>query len=732
MATVKRPLDAPPAAAADGGVVEDGAPKKRKSRFSAAAGPGEGDAPAAAAPVGAAIAGAPSLVPLGRPVLPVGSMPGPGPLQGGLDPNVLRAVQEATARAAMLGPGGMGGVPGTATPAPLVPGGRLLPGMGPLPTPGLPTLPKVPLGTFVLGPNAGATMGAGVGSGAGMGAAAAAAAAVAAAAKAMSSAGLGGGAGGLLGAAAGGGTGASSSALSHISSQIAESLAKLRAVKEAVKAPAKASANPYLAHHRAAPAAAAPTADATGAPTPAVDDGTDAAAAAVVREVGVDPRLVEANRRSRGKRAFQFIAEGSIVKEAEHLRQKEAKNKIIAQTRGPGSRRKPTRHGELGGDEDAAAEDGDFNPNKLLMAGAAAVAVPARPPPDGPVPDVEWWDAAFLPADKRKNRAAAGVWVPFLAGVCVWMGGGWLSGWVGGWLCGFGRPLSTTLFPVRPPSRLHMCVHVCALSNSCCVGSPMPRAMCVCFPETLHAQRVGTTSRLTLEAELCATYAELAVANCKTTAYVEHPVPIQPLIDANAPRAMPLMLTKKERKRIRRQRRAEREKEKQDKIRLGLLPPPAPKVKISNLMRVLGERAVADPSMVEKEVREQMESRQRNHDMRNLARKLTPMERKDKAAKKNAKGMADGIHVALFRVRNLEDRVHRFKVEVNANESMLSGFVVLCKSANCNLVVVEGGTTLSDTGTKPSLPQLQFSCVFFLLASLVVGFWAPVYACACV
>ena len=36
----------------------------------------------------------------------------------------------------------------------------------------------------------------------------------------------------------------------------------------------------------------------------------------------------------------------------------------------------------------------------------------------------------------------------------------------------------------------------------------------------------------------------------------------------------------------------------QDKIKLGLMKPPPPKVKMSNLMRVLGPEAVADPSRV--------------------------------------------------------------------------------------------------------------------------------------
>ncbi len=65
-----------------------------------------------------------------------------------------------------------------------------------------------------------------------------------------------------------------------------------------------------------------------------------------------------------------------------------------------------------------------------------------------------------------------------------------------------------------------------------------------------------------------------------------------------------------ERKKLRTQRRNEREKEKQELIRQGLLEPPKPKVKISNLMRVLGTEAVADPSAVEKQVREQMAERE--------------------------------------------------------------------------------------------------------------------------
>ena len=47
----------------------------------------------------------------------------------------------------------------------------------------------------------------------------------------------------------------------------------------------------------------------------------------------------------------------------------------------------------------------------------------------------------------------------------------------------------------------------------------------------------------------------------------------------------------------------------QDPIRQGLLEAPKPKVKLSNMMRVLGSEATADPTAVEAQVRQQMEDR---------------------------------------------------------------------------------------------------------------------------
>ena len=75
--------------------------------------------------------------------------------------------------------------------------------------------------------------------------------------------------------------------------------------------------------------------------------------------------------------------------------------------------------------------------------------------------------------------------------------------------------------------------------------------------------------------------------------YVQHPIAVKALGGDKAEVSLPMYLTKKERKRIRKSAREEREREKRDKMMMGLLPPPEPKFKLSNFMKVLGDQAIA-------------------------------------------------------------------------------------------------------------------------------------------
>jgi len=173
------------------------------------------------------------------------------------------------------------------------------------------------------------------------------------------------------------------------------------------------------------------------------------------------------------------------------------------------------------------------------------------------------------------------------------------------------------------------------------------------------------------------------------TLYVEHPVIIKPPFDIGELPPMPMFLTKTERKKLRRQTRMERQKDAQERVLLGIEPPPKPKVKISNLMRVLTNEAIQDPTQIEKEVRRQMAERQAAHEARNQARKLTPEERKAKKRRKLQEDTSCGTRVAVFRIMDLSHPKRRFKVEVNATDNYMSGCILMCP--DMNLVIVEGG-----------------------------------------
>ncbi|XP_026441987.1 protein RDM16-like, partial [Papaver somniferum] len=120
----------------------------------------------------------------------------------------------------------------------------------------------------------------------------------------------------------------------------------------------------------------------------------------------------------------------------------------------------------------------------------------------------------------------------------------------------------------------------------------------------------------------------------KITIYVEHPLPIEPPAEPAPPPPQPLKLTKKEQKKLRTQRRLAKEKDRQEMIRQGLLEPPKSKVKMSNLMKVLGSEVTQDPTRLEMEIRSAAAEREQAHVDRNIARKLTPAERREKKEKK--------------------------------------------------------------------------------------------------
>eukprot|EP00088_Acartia_fossae_P062711 TRINITY_DN75900_c0_g1_i1.p1 TRINITY_DN75900_c0_g1~~TRINITY_DN75900_c0_g1_i1.p1 ORF type:complete len:230 (+),score=42.17 TRINITY_DN75900_c0_g1_i1:29-718(+) len=140
---------------------------------------------------------------------------------------------------------------------------------------------------------------------------------------------------------------------------------------------------------------------------------------------------------------------------------------------------------------------------------------------------------------------------------------------------------------------------------------------------------------------------------------------------------------------MRRQNRRENWKERQDKIRLGLVLPDEPKVKMSNLMRVLGNEQVLDPTKIEAHVRAQMAKRKADHEQANAERKLTPAQKKEKVARKLKEDTSAGVSVAVYRLKNLSNPAKKWKLEKNCQQLYMTGTVVLYQDVN--VVVVEGG-----------------------------------------
>jgi U4/U6 small nuclear ribonucleoprotein PRP3 len=174
----------------------------------------------------------------------------------------------------------------------------------------------------------------------------------------------------------------------------------------------------------------------------------------------------------------------------------------------------------------------------------------------------------------------------------------------------------------------------------------------------------------------------------QVTDLVQHPALIEPEGESHVPPKM-LMLTLQERKKARRLRRLQAQKDKQEKISLGLLPPEQPKAKISNMMNIFGKQAISDPTKIEQIVQDQIKGRLEAHLKHNEDAKLTKEEKRDKMIKKYKEDTSNGVSVAVFKVVDLSNPSHKFKVEMNAKQNYLTGICVL--NSGCNLVIVEGG-----------------------------------------
>lgn len=133
------------------------------------------------------------------------------------------------------------------------------------------------------------------------------------------------------------------------------------------------------------------------------------------------------------------------------------------------------------------------------------------------------------------------------------------------------------------------------------------------------------------------------------TLLIQHPIPLPPPGEKNKPAPKPLKLTTKEQKKLRKQRRAAELQDHQDRVRMGLIPPDAPKVRMANMVRVLTNDAVTDPTKLEARIRREVQMRKTKHEKDNLERKLTAEQRREKLEEKREQDEKKGLKGALFR-----------------------------------------------------------------------------------
>ncbi|KAH8840158.1 hypothetical protein MCOR27_011112 [Pyricularia oryzae] len=173
------------------------------------------------------------------------------------------------------------------------------------------------------------------------------------------------------------------------------------------------------------------------------------------------------------------------------------------------------------------------------------------------------------------------------------------------------------------------------------------------------------------------------------TELIQHPVALEPPQDKNVQAPKPMFLTAKEQKKLRRQRRAADLKEKQAKVRLGLLPPEPPKITRNNMMVVLADQAVKDPTAVEAQVNREVAKRHEGHLQANEERKLTKEQRHEKLAANQEKDASKGLHLLVFKINSLANGQHRYKIAVNAEQHALTGICIM--HPRFSIVIVEGG-----------------------------------------
>ncbi|EGF83475.1 hypothetical protein BATDEDRAFT_36520 [Batrachochytrium dendrobatidis JAM81] len=125
------------------------------------------------------------------------------------------------------------------------------------------------------------------------------------------------------------------------------------------------------------------------------------------------------------------------------------------------------------------------------------------------------------------------------------------------------------------------------------------------------------------------------------------------------------------------------------------------------MMRVFGEEAISNPTLVEAKVREQIAARKQKHIDLVASSRLTDEQRKEKLRNKLQEDTSLLVHVAVFRIDDLSHPQNTFKVTQNAQQYNLTGAAIV--QPKMNVVIVEGGPKGIKAYKKLMLRRIDWS-----------------------
>ena len=134
---------------------------------------------------------------------------------------------------------------------------------------------------------------------------------------------------------------------------------------------------------------------------------------------------------------------------------------------------------------------------------------------------------------------------------------------------------------------------------------------------------------------------------------------------------------REEARKIKREKKLAIQKAIQEKIKYGLVPPPEPKLKLSNFMSVLKEEAIQDPTKVELIVRKAIQKRDKKHQKHNLKRKAAKLSNREKRRRKSLRDIEKKAFLSVYRIDDLTNFENQYKINSNARKFFLKGFCIV-------------------------------------------------------